>query len=207
MPRLRIAVVDDHPIFREGVAQALGSAEDLEIVAEGSSADEAIEIAQNHLPDVLLLDINMPGCGIDAVRAITRQCPRVKVMMLTVSSADDDVDMAIDAGAHAYVLKGISGPDFIHSVRTLHEGEHFLRPDIAARLLAKAKRSSIASAELPTLSQKEEEILRYLANGMNKAEVAREIGMEENLVSDFIGNILQKLHIRAILESALSSRH
>ncbi len=206
--RLRIAVIDDHPIFREGVAQALCSADDLELIAEGSSADEAVEIAQNHLPDVMLLDLNLPGSGLNAVRAISRQCPRVKVMMLTVSSSDEHVEKALECGAHAYVLKGISGPDFIASVRALHEGNHQLTPDVAARLLAKARVViTDHTTELPSLTRREEDILRLLASAHTPQQVAERLQLTEELVADYIGNILQKLHLRSVLTSALAKRH
>ncbi|MCL4766564.1 MAG: response regulator transcription factor [Hyphomicrobiaceae bacterium] len=209
--KVRIAVVDDHPIFREGVAQALCSADDLELVAEGSSAAEAIEIAQDHLPDVLLLDIDMPGSGLDAVRTIARQCPRVKVMMLTVSGSEEHLDSALQAGAHAYVLKGVSGPDFLTSVRAVHDDGHCITPEIATRLLAKAMKRSIGAAgtaELPTLTAREEDILRLIANTYTTWEISERLNLSEKIVCDYISNIMQKLHLRARVESALfAGRH
>lgn len=206
--RLRIAIVDDHPIFREGVAQAIDAAGDLELVAEGASAHEAVEIAQNHLPDILLLDVNMPGSSLDAVRAITRQCPRVKVMMLTVSGSDEHVDLALESGARAYILKGISGPDFINTVRALQEGDHYITPEIASRLLLRARTTDPElQSELPSLTRREEEVLRLLARSFSNKEVALRLDLTEELVSRYVGNILQKLHLRAVLESALARRH
>ena len=206
--RLRIAIIDDHPIFREGVAQAIDAAGDLELVAEGASALEAVEIAQNHLPDILLLDVNMPGSSLDAVRAITRQCPRVKVMMLTVSGSEEHVELALESGARAYILKGISGPDFISTVRALHEGDHYVTPEIASRLLLKARTTHPElQSELPSLIRREEEILRLLARSFSNRDVALRLNLTEELVSRYVGNILQKLHLRAVLESALARRH
>lgn len=209
--KVRIAVVDDHQIFREGVAQALCSADDLEIVAEGSSAAEAVEIAQNHLPDVLLLDINMPGSGLDAVRAISRQCPRVKVMMLTVSGSEEHMDSALQAGAHAYVLKGISGPDFLNSVRAVHDVGHYITPEVATRLLANAMKRPAPGPrndELPTLTAREQEILVLIAGGQTTSQISERLNIGEKIVCDYLANILQKMHVRARVESALfASRH
>src|SRR5262245_50117217 len=111
--RLRVAVVDDHPIFREGVAHTLRSARALEIVGEGATAEDAIQIAQKELPDMLLLDINMPGGGIEATRSIVRTFPFIKVIVLTISEREDDVTKALEAGAKGYVLKGTSGSDLV----------------------------------------------------------------------------------------------
>ena len=204
--RLRIAVVDDHPIFREGIAQALCSTEDLELVAEGSSAEEAIKIAEHHLPDILLLDINMPGCGLNAARTIARQYPHIKLMMLTVSESEEHVESAIEAGAHAYMLKGISGPEFLRSVRAIQHGGHTMAPEVATRLLAKAAHMSTSfdsRFELPTLTPREQEILRLLADSLSNEEIAELMNLTEKIVSDYIGNIIQKMHLRARVESAL----
>ena len=115
--RIRIAIIDDHPLLRDGVAHTLGNDPGMHVVAVGSCADDAIRIAATLKPDVVLLDISMPGGGIEAARTIAARSPAVKTIMLTVSEREDDVLAAIDAGARGYILKGVTGPDLIGTVK------------------------------------------------------------------------------------------
>jgi DNA-binding NarL/FixJ family response regulator len=131
--RIRIALVDDHPMLREGVAHILGAEADMEIIAQGGSAADALRIARDELPDVILLDVSMPGGGIEAARRIAETCPVVKIAMLTVAEDEQSVSAALRAGAHGYVLKGVSGPDLVRMVRAIHAGENYVSPTLAAR--------------------------------------------------------------------------
>ena len=108
--RIRIAVIDDHPLFREGVTHTIRNSKLLEVVAEGACAEDAVRIAKDQQPDIILLDVSMPGSGLEAVRTIAHACPFVKVIMLTVSESEDHVSQALAAGSQGYVLKGTSGP-------------------------------------------------------------------------------------------------
>ena len=120
MPDLiRIVLVDDHPLFREGVAHTLNAASGFEVVGQGASADEALQLARDLLPDLILLDVDMPGDGISVVPAIGAACPVTKIVMLTVSAADDDVLRALKAGAHGYVLKGVSSRELHLTEKTV----------------------------------------------------------------------------------------
>ena len=109
--KLQIAIIDDHPLFREGVAQTLGRQPDIEVVAEGESAEDAVAIAGMRLPDIMLLDVSMPGGGVNAARQIAAAYPVVKIVMLTVSQDEEDITAALRAGARAYVLKGVAARD------------------------------------------------------------------------------------------------
>ncbi len=160
--RIRVAVVDDHPIFREGVAFTIRSSQAFEIVAEGASADDAIRIAKELLPDVILLDVSMPGGGIEAARVISSACPVVKVIMLTVSEQEEDVTQALEAGANGYILKGTSGTDLISTLQSVSRGESYVSPGLAARLLAVSMRNvrqQTRPAEQVDLTKREEQIL------------------------------------------------
>ena len=133
--KIKVGIVDDHPLLRQGVAATLGRVEDFEVVEQGGCADEAREISARCQPDVLLMDVNMPGDTFAAVRAISKAQPKVKVLMLTVSESEDDAYSALEGGAQGYVLKGVSGPELIQAIRTVAKGETFITPALATRLL------------------------------------------------------------------------
>jgi two-component system, NarL family, nitrate/nitrite response regulator NarL len=205
--RIRVAVVDDHPLFREGVAHTLRSSKALEVVAEGASADDAIRIVKDELPDIVLLDVSMPGGGIEAARTIARVCPVVKTIMLTVSESEEHVAQALAAGAHGYVLKGTSGPELIDTMRAVSRGESYVSPSLAARLLMLARRPTPAAAqesELPELTKREESILDHVARGMTNREIANSLRISEKTVKHYMTNIMQKLHVRNRVEAVLA---
>jgi DNA-binding NarL/FixJ family response regulator len=133
---LRVVVVDDHPLFRQGVALTLGAAAGVEVVGEGASADDAIRLAGELRPDVALVDVTMPGRGLAAARRITSSCPETKVIMLTVSEAEDDVTEALKGGARGYILKGVSAAELVEIVRAVARGEGYISPALAASMLA-----------------------------------------------------------------------
>lgn len=137
---IKVAVVDDHPLFREGVANTIQRSGTVELVAEGETAEDAIEIAKAKSPDIMLLDVSLPGGGVEAARAITSTCPVVKVVMLTVSESEEHVQQAMAAGVHGYILKGTSGPELISTLRAVARGEYYVTPTFAARILAHSRR-------------------------------------------------------------------
>src|SRR3712207_334018 len=133
---LHVAVVDDHPLFREGVAATLRAQPGINVVGEGASAAEAVLLAADKLPDVMLLDVSMPGGGLNAARQITAAHPVVKVVMLTVSEEEEDVTAALRAGARAYVLKGVAARELVGILHSVAAGEVYVTPSLAASLLA-----------------------------------------------------------------------
>ncbi|PLU75520.1 DNA-binding response regulator, partial [Sinorhizobium medicae] len=135
MMGIRVAVIDDHPLFREGVSRSLSEIDGFEIVAEGGSRDEAIAIARSHNPDVMLIDISMPGGGLNAIPAILTVAPSQKIVMLTVSEANDDVAAALKEGAKGYILKGIGARALADVIRTVASGESYVAPTLSAKLL------------------------------------------------------------------------
>ena len=144
-PRISLVVIDDHPLLREGVVTTLGSQPDMEVLAEGGSASEALALAREHLPDVILLDVSMPGGGIRAASDISRACPIVKMVMLTVSEDEEDVLSAFKAGASGYVLKGVAGHQLASIIRRVHAGHDYITPELAASLLQDADQRRSAS--------------------------------------------------------------
>jgi two-component system, NarL family, nitrate/nitrite response regulator NarL len=132
---ITVGIVDDHPMMREGVAYTLIQSGKFSVVGMGGKGPDAVRLAQDHLPEILLLDINMPGGGIEAARQINVQCPVVKIVMLTISENQEHVCDAMEAGARGYILKGISAPELVSTLLSIHEGQSYVTPQLAARLL------------------------------------------------------------------------
>lgn len=206
--RIRVAVVDDHTLFREGVALVLAQSTNFEIVAQGSS-EQAVRIAQDLLPDILLLDVSMPGSGIDAMRRIAQQCPCVNIVMFTASEDEQHVSAALGAGARGYVLKGIGAQDLMQTLKAVFKGERHVTPQIAARLLLimkQASTSGASEAQRPELTPREEQILDLASGGRTNKEIARDLGLSEKTVKHYMTNIMHKLQVRNRVEAALTLR-
>jgi two-component system, NarL family, nitrate/nitrite response regulator NarL len=207
--RLRIAIVDDHPMFRDGVAMTLASDPTIELVGQGSTAENAIQISQDILPDVLLLDISLPGGGIPATREIARLFPYIKVIMLTASENEEHVSGALEAGARGYILKGIGAAELLRTVHAVHHGESYVSPQLAARLLTTMRTRPPAPAiddPLPSLTKREEQILDAVANGRTNKEVAKQLNISEKTVKHYMTNIMHKLQVRNRVEAALMAK-
>ncbi|UCE32263.1 MAG: response regulator transcription factor, partial [Burkholderiales bacterium] len=194
---ISIVIADDHPMFREGVARTLAGAPDIEVVGEAANADEAFARVTETLPDVVLLDISMPGGGLEAARRISAAFPVVRIAMLTVSEDDDDVLAALEIGARGYVLKGIGGMELVDVVRAIHRGESYVSPDLAGRILSEMRRAGdkphAPQDHWSQLNSREEGILRHVAQGMSNKEIGRALGLQEKTVKHYMTNILQKL--------------
>ncbi len=205
--RIRIAVVDDHPLFRDGVASILRAKSDMEIIGEGNTAQDALKLARDMLPDIMLLDIAMPGGGLNAAKDIAIRCPVVKVVMLTVSEDEDDVLEAFKAGAKAYTLKGVSGSELIGIIKAVYAGQVYVTPELAANVLLDMTRVS----DMPTsarrlvndLTTREHEVLELVAAGNSNKEIGTRLYLSETTVKHYVSNILQKLQVRNRVEAAL----
>jgi len=207
--RIRIGVVDDHPLLREGVVNTLKAAA-MDVVGAGASASDAIRLACQHQPDIMLLDISMPGGGVESARAIAKSHPKIMMIMLTVSEREDDVIAAMEAGARAYVLKGISGPELLATIRAVSRGETYITPQIAARVLAKMQRranagSSARAKSLETeLTIREEQIMDQVAQGLTNKEIALKFSLSEKTVKHYMTSVLQKLQVRNRVEAVIA---
>jgi DNA-binding NarL/FixJ family response regulator len=205
--KIRVVLVDDHPLLREGVASTLEAEPDFEVVAQGSNAMEALTLARDSMPDVVLLDVSMDGGGIDAARAIAAACPIVKIVMLTVSEDEEDVLAALKVGARGYVLKGVSGPELVRIVRLINDGESYVTPSLAASLLGELRRQReggrSAADPLSELTDRERQILELVATGRSNKEIAGKLFLSEKTVKHYMTNILQKLQVRNRVEAAL----
>ncbi len=203
---VRIVVVDDHPLFREGVANILQSEAGLEVVAQGASADEAVKLAGDLMPDLMLLDIDMPGNGLEAARKITESYPVIRIVMLTVSEAEENLLAAMKAGAKAYILKGVAGRELLRIVRLVLAGESYVPPALAASLLTDLSKPGAqrqAADPRDELTQREIDILELLAKGMSNKEIGEKLFLSEKTVKHYVTNILQKLQVHNRVEAAL----
>ncbi|WJR68160.1 response regulator transcription factor [Neorhizobium sp. CSC1952] len=209
MTAIKIAVVDDHPLFREGVTRSFSEIEDFDIVGEGGSRDDAIRIVRDLCPDVMLMDISMPGNGLEAIGEALRHCPDLKIVMLTVSEASDDIAKALKLGAKGYVLKGVGSRGLAEIVRTVASGESYVSPALSARLIAGLS-ASVEAAEKPDpmaeLTDREQEVLHLVASGLSNKRVARELDLHEKTVKHHMTRILSKLKVSNRTEAALVLR-
>ena len=207
--RTRIAVIDDHPLFREGVVCTLRGAADMEVVGEGATAAEAIRICESHAPDIILLDLYIPGGGIEAAREIRQRCMLVKTVMLTVSDNDRHVADALQSDINGYVLKGISGADLLHIIRAVQNCEPYTTPCPAVRFLAQTRRPVSDTGDRSkdaALTYREEEVLQLLLQGLTNKVIAHRLGITEPTIKYHITGLLQKLKARNRLEAVLVAR-
>jgi len=208
MEKIRLAVIDDHPIFREGVASILAAELDIEIVGQGSNAESAIEIARTLQPDIMLIDMNMPGGGVYATQTIKEEVPTVKLIILTGSDDDEYVLDALNAGAHAYLLKGVMTRELIEVLHLVQSGQSYVSPVLAAGLLREIN-NSIPSEKHPKdgklsdLSERESQILDLIAEGLSNQEIGQRIFLAEKTVKHYVTSILQKLSVQNRVQAAL----
>ncbi|MCO5731348.1 response regulator transcription factor [Rhizobium sp. SSA_523] len=203
---LSIAVVDDHPLFREGVGRSLEE-RGCSIIAEGASADEAVRIVADYEPDILLLDVSLPGGGLRALEEIRERQPEQKVVMLTVSEQSDDVLQALKLGAQGYVLKGIGSAALADVLATVSSGARYVAPSLSADLLA--RRAEVKQAgERPQpdtsgLTEREQDVMIHLSQGLSNKMIARKLGLQEKTIKHHITRIFDKLSVSNRTEAAL----
>ena len=205
---IRIAVIDDHPMFREGAVQTLTCTEGIEVVGEGATAADALKVAEELRPDVMLLDISLPGGGVEAAASIARACPSVRAVMLTASESELDVASALQAGARGYILKGSSAAEVVETVRAIFKGESYVAPSLAARLLIQMGKRAEVDASKPgnDLTGREEEILSLVSRGMTNKEIANRLRLTERTVKHHMTSIMRKSNVRNRVEAMLMFR-
>ena len=200
--QIRVLVVDDHPLFRAGVVQTLALDESIEVVGEGGTRAEAVSLARTLRPDIVLLDITMPGGGLEAAGELLELSNPPKVVMLTVSEDDDVVVRALSAGVVGYILKGIPGTALITAIKNVASGESFLSPSLGLRLLSKLNEQPTRS-RLSSLNESEERTLRLVATGLSNREVGERLGIPEKTVKYHMSSIMAKLQVRNRVEATL----
>jgi DNA-binding NarL/FixJ family response regulator len=199
---IRVLVVDDHPLFRDGLTGLLSTVDDIEVVGAAGSGDEAVRLCGELAPDVVLMDLTMPGMpGLEATRRIVRDHPAVSVLVLTMVDDDDAVAFALRVGARGYVLKGAVQEEVLAAIRAVAEGGAVFGKGVARSLLAgRRERYDVA------LTSREAEVLSQVADGRSNAEIARDLGVSLKTVQNHVANILQKMQVSDRTQAALRAR-
>jgi DNA-binding NarL/FixJ family response regulator len=208
---IRTMIVDDHALFRRGLEMVLEEEQDIELVGQASDGAEAVEKAAESLPDVVLMDIRMPrSSGIEACRAMKEAAPSAKIVILTISDEEEDLFEAIRAGASGYLLKDIPLDEVADAVRAVHGGQSLINPSMAGKLLTEfatlAKRGDserVQEVPAPRLTEREMQVLKLMARGMNNRDIAKELFISENTVKNHVRNILEKLQIHSRMEAVM----
>ncbi|MGR9220962.1 response regulator (plasmid) [Rhizobium leguminosarum] len=201
MTAITIAIVDDHPLFREGVSRSLSEVDDFVVVGEGASSDDATTLAASHRPDVLLLDVCMPGGGIDAISDILARSPQTKVLMLTASEEVEPLVAALRRGAAGYVVKDIGSRGLAEAIRTVVGGSRFISPSMRAKVIEKS-----LFVERTSLTRRELEVIELVAEGLSNKHIARHLDLQEKTIKHHMTVILSKLGATNRTEAAIRWR-
>ena len=206
---IRVLVVDDHALFRRGLQMVLEQEDDIEVVGEAGDGAEAVEKAAETMPDIVLMDVRMPKRGgIDSCTAIKDAVPSTKIIMLTISDEEADLYDAIKAGASGYLLKEISIEEVAESIRAVYGGQSLISPSMASKLLSEfatmiKRTDDRQQVPTPRLTDREMEVLKLVAKGLNNRDIAKELFISENTVKNHIRNILEKLQLHSRMEAVV----
>ena len=186
--KIRVLVVDDHPIMRIGIAAIIQATPDMTTVAQAGSGEQAIEMFERHLPDITLMDLRLPGIsGVEAIRTLMARHPSAKFVVLTTYEGDEDIHQALEAGARSYIIKGMPHDALVSALRRVHAGGRFLPPPVSRALSSRVPKSE--------LSTREREVLDLIARGRSNKEIAALLGIAESTVKCHVSVILMRLNV------------
>lgn len=206
---ITVVIADDHPVFREGMRGMLEAAEDMEVVGEATTGNEAVEVVMQHTPNVVLMDLKMPGLnGVEATRSIVQSLPGVYVLVITMFEDDSSVFAAMRAGARGYVLKDAAREEILRAIRAVSHGEAIFSPAIASRLMTflSPRHAPTGEETFPDLTEREREVLDRIARGKSNAEIGRALGLSTKTVANYVSTILTKLQITDRSEAIIRAR-
>lgn len=209
MTSIRLLIVDNHTLFRQGLVSLLQSEPGLEVIGEASSGEETLQLIPQLQPDMVLMDVKMPGIGgVEATRRLMESMPQARILMLTVSEEEESLFAAIQAGARGYILKNADADELLEAIRRVHSGEAMVSPSMTIRLF-QALRSGGVPAPLPNdlpLTPRELDVFHLLARGASNREIAETLTISENTVKTHVRNILEKLELGNRTEVAAYAR-
>jgi DNA-binding NarL/FixJ family response regulator len=198
--KITVLIVDDHPMMRLGIAAIISDQPDMAVVAQAGTGEQAVDLFRRHKPQVTLMDLRLPGMsGVEAIRAIRRESPRARFVVLTTYEGDEDVHQALEAGAQGYLVKGMSPEALVDALRRVHAGNRVLPPPVARRLEARTPNSD--------LSAREREVLSLIAQGKNNKEIAVTLGITEGTVKCHVTMILSRLGVSDRTQAVLAAAH
>ena len=208
MQNISVAIIDDHPLFRDGVACSLSESGIFSVLGQGGSSDEAIRIARDTRPDILLLDLSMPGGGLQAIAAVRRLVPGQKIVVLTVSEAGDDVLMALREGVDGYILKGVGSKDLLDALVGVAAGQRYVSPLLSARLLAdlSTRVDRLPTDPMAQLTSRERQVLDLVADGLSNKGIGLKLNLHEKTVKHHLSRIFFKLKVSNRTEAAMVLR-
>lgn len=209
MEPLRVLIADDHPLFRHGLSALLSASPDFEVVGEATTGEEVIELAATLQPDVILMDIQMPGInGIEATRHILHTSPHIRILIITMFEDDASVFTAMRAGARGYILKDAQKADLLQAIRAVGRGEAIFSPAIATRLIDffAAPRPIAPAHVFPGLTEREREILTLIAQGHNNTEIATRLTLSPHTVRNYVSNVFSKLQVADRAQAIIRAR-
>jgi len=201
--------VDDHPLFRHGIREFLNLTPDIQVVGEAMSGEEAISQAETLQPDVILMDVNMPGVnGIEATRRILHDSPHIRILVVTMFEDDGTVFAAMRAGARGYILKDAEKENILRAIQAVGNGEAIFSPTIATRLIDffATQASTLPKEIFPSLTEREREILQLIARGQSNVAIARELSLSPKTVYNYVSNILSKLQVADRAQAIIRAR-
>lgn len=209
MPAIKVLIVDDHTLFRKGLMNVLEQQDGIDVVGEAKDGQEGINLAKRLRPDVILMDVNMPGRnGLQATRMIREESPDTRIIMLTVSEEDEDLFSAVKSGARGYLLKNLEPDQLIKAIHLVMKGESVLPHNMATKILMEFSRmakkvDSPAENDMKPLTPREKDILKLLSSGGSNKEIANELCLSEQTVKIHLKNILKKLHMNNRIQAAI----
>ncbi len=209
MDSLRILIADDHPLFRKGMRTLLTATADTEVIGEATTGQEVIELAAQLAPDVILMDLQMPGVnGIEATRQIVQTSPHIRILVITLFEDDASVFSALRAGARGYVLKDTKEEEMVRAIRAVGSGEAIFSPAIATRLMDffAAPRPAVPKEIFPTLTEREREILQWIARGSTNHDIAKQLALSVKTVNNYVSNIFSKLQVADRAQAIIRAR-
>ena len=203
--KISVIVVDDHPLVREGVVHVFNRSPDIEVVGQGTTSADAVDLVTAQKPDILVLDLSIPGSGMTAIQVLNGLRTETRILVLTVSDDESDVLEALRLGANGYVLKGVGGTELAQAVRTLHENGQYLSPSLGARILSgKGRDKSMPPNANPfALSERESAVLARVVEGLSNKEISEALELSEKTVKHYMTSLFRKLGVKSRLELAV----